>query len=152
MSYFKMTIIGLGLVALTMTASDAEAGKYKKPAKGSRTEKTEEMSIARRFDNYPDMEFHGGIITRDAHAGWKIGEFPLYLNKDCVITMDGEVDGWLEEGREAVVMGARMGGAITAYAVHVSQPEFASVGTSASEELKESGPNRNVSKIVQPVE
>ena len=152
MKNFKLAMIGLSLALTVMVVTDAEAGRRKKPEKGARTEKTEEMKKPRRFDNLPTMDFLGGTLTRDAHSGWKIGETPLYLHGDCVITMDGADEGWLEEGREAVVMGARMGGAISAWSIHVSQPSYKTMGSSMSKELKESGPNPNVGRIVKPIE
>jgi len=152
MKNFKLAMIGLGLALTVMVVTDAEAGRRKKPEKGARTEKTEEMKKPHRFDNLPTMDFLGGILSRDAHSGWKGGETPLYLHGDCVITMDGADEGWLEEGREAVVMGARVGGAISAWSIHVSQPSYKTMGSSMSKELKESGPNPNVGKIVKPIE
>ena len=152
MKNFKLAMIGLGLALTVMVVTDAEAGRRKKPEKEARTEKTEEMMKPHRFDNLPTMDFLGGILTRDAHSGWKIGETPLYLHGDCVITMDGAAEGWLEEGREAVVMGARVGGGISAWSIHVAQPQYKTIGLSQSNELKEAGPNPNVGKIVKPVE
>ena len=49
-------------------------------------------------------------------------------------------------------MGARFGDAISARAIHISQPSYKSMGQSQSPELKETGPNPNVGKIVRPVE
>ena len=152
MKNFKLAMIGLGLALTVMVVTDAEAGRRKKPEKGARTEKTEEMKKPQRFDNLPTMDFLGGTLTRDAHSGWKIGDTPLYLHGDCVITMDGQDEGWLEEGREAVVMGARVDGAISAWSIHVAQPQYKTIGLSQSKELKEAGPNPNVGKIIQPVE
>ncbi len=152
MKNFKLAMIGLGLALTVMVVTDAEAGRRKKPEKGERTEKTEEMKKPQRFDNLPTMDFLGGTLTRDAHSGWKIGDTPLYLHGDCVITMDGAEEGWLEEGREAVVMGARMGGAISAWSIHVAQPQYKTMGLSQSKELKKAGPNPNVGQILKPVE
>lgn len=152
MKNLKLAMICLALAAMVISVGDAEAGKRNKPKKGARTEKSEEMKVPRRFDNLPSMEFMGGTLTRDAHSGWKLGETPLYVRGDCVITMDGSDDGWLEEGREAVVMGARTGGAISAWSIHVAQPAYKTMGSSMAAELKEAGPNPNVGKIVKPVE
>jgi hypothetical protein len=152
MKHLKLAMIGTALVLVTMVATEADAKKMKKPPKGSRTEKTEEMKIPRRFDNYPPMHFLGGILTRDGMSGWKVGEIPLYLHKDCVITMDGADEGWLEEGRNAVVMGAKIGNAISAWSVHLSLPEFSNAEYSSKKELKEAGNNPNVGKIIKKAE
>ncbi len=152
MKHLKLAMICLSLALTVMVVSEAEAGRFKKPTKGERTEKTEEEMIARRFDNLPSMSFMSGILTRDAHSGWKIGEMPLYLHGECVITMDGADEGMLQEGAKAVVMGARMGGAVSAWAIHVSMPAYKSAGFNRSEERKEAGPNSNVGLILQPKE
>jgi hypothetical protein len=115
-------------------------------------EKTEEENKPHEVDYLPTMSFVGGVLSRDAHSGWKVGETPLYLAKDCVITMAGEEEGYLEEGREATVMGVKMGNAISAWSIVVSEPSYMSLGQSSSPELKEAGPNPNVGKIIRPVE
>ena len=153
MKHLKLAVICLILAMGIMVVSDAEAGKTKKPPKGSRTEKTEEETKPHRFDDYPSMDFVGGTLTQDPHTGWKIGNTSLYLKKGCVIVMDGvEEQGWLEEGREAVVMGARMGEAISAWSVHIAQPTYKTMGMSQSNEQKKPGPNPNVGKITKRAE
>ncbi len=77
MKNFKLAMIGLGLALTVMVVTDAEAGRRKKPEKGARTEKTEEMKKPQRFDNLPTMEFLGGTLSRSAQSGWMIGETPL---------------------------------------------------------------------------
>jgi len=151
MKHLKLAMIFLGIALTAMVVTEAEAGRKNKSAKGPRTEKTEEEMLPHRFDNFPPMSFLGGILSRDAHSGWKIGETPLYLHSDCVITMDGAEEGWLVEGRKAVVMGSRIGGAISAWSIHVSQPSYKTIGFK-SEELKEPGPNPNVGLILKPKE
>jgi hypothetical protein len=152
MKHLKLAMICLGLALTVMVVTEAEAGRTKKPKKDSRTEKTEEMKKPRRFDNQPTMDFLGGTLSQDAHTGWKIGGTSLYLRKDCVIIMDGTEGGWLEEGRQAVVMGSRVGNAISAWSIHIAQPEYKTMGLGQSKELKEAGPNPNVGKILKPVE
>ena len=148
----KLAIACLVIVLAAMVATDAEAWRKKKSSKGSRTEKSEEMKTPRRFDNNPTMEFLGGTLSRGAHSGWTIGSIPLYLHEDCVITMDGVEDGWLEEGRQATVMGSRAGGAINAWSIHIAQPEYGTIKLSQSFEPKEAGPNPNVGRIIDPAE
>jgi hypothetical protein len=153
MKHLKLAMICLGFAVAAMVVSEADAGKIKKPPKGSRTEDSEELTEPHRFDSYPGMDFVGGTLSRDAHAGWKIGNTPLFLKDGCVITMDGvEEQGWLEEGREAVIMGARIGNAISAWSVQISQPTYKTMGMSQSNELKEPGPNPNVGKVLKRVE
>lgn len=153
MKHLKLAMVCLGFALIAMVASEAEAGKIKKPPKGSRTESTDEMIAPHRFDDFPTMDFVGGTLTNDPHTGWKIGNTSIFVKSGCVIVMDGiEEQGWLEAGREAIVMGARFGDSISAWSIHISQPTYKSMGMSASKELKESGPNSNVGKILQRVE
>lgn len=152
MKSLKLTTVCLGLVFLVTTVAAADAGWLEKPKKQQRTDKTEEEMKPHEVDYLPTMSFVGGVLSRDAHTGWKVGETSLYLAKDCVITMAGEEEGYLEEGREATVMGVKMGNAISAWSIVVSQPSYMSLGQSSSPELKEAGPNPNVGKIVRPVE
>lgn len=148
----KLAMICLVFALATMVVADAEAWFKKKDLKGSRTEKAAELKIPRRFDNNPTMDFLGGTLSRDAHSGWKIGNTSLYLHKDCVVTMDGAEDGWLEAGRQAVVMGSRVGNAVSARSIHIAQPEYKTIGLSQSKEPKEAGPNPNVGRITRPAE
>lgn len=154
MKHLKLTTIclGLALVLTAVTAVGADAGMFGKSKKEKRTEKSEEEMAPRRFDKYPNMQFMGGTLSQDAHTGWKLGETPLYLAKDCVITMEGSDEGYLEEGREAVVMGSMVGGTISALAINVMQPVYKTIGMGDSQELKEPGENPNVGVILNPAE
>jgi len=148
MKHLKLATICLGLALTVMLATEVEAGN--KPTKGTRTEKTEEMKQPGRFDNNPTMQFMSGVLTRDAHSGWKIGETPLYVSGKCVITMDGvEEGGWLEEGRTATVMGSKIGEAISAWTVMVSRPDYEYRDFKQSSTLKEPGPNTNVGTVLR---
>lgn len=149
MKHLKVAMVCLGLALTVMVVNEAEAGRIKKPAKGARTEKTEEEMQPRRFDRLPSMQFMSGTLTRDPHSGWKIGETPLYLSSRCVITTQGSEEGMLEEGAKAVVMGSMVGGAISAWTVNVSQPDFHMKDFSQGGGLKEAGENPNVGEFLQ---
>lgn len=152
MKNIKSTTVFLVLALTVMFVAEADADWFGKDKKKARTEKSEEMKKPAEYNKYPSMSFVGGILSQTAHSGWKIGETPLYLRSDCVISMADSEEGWLEEGRHATVMGARMGGAINAYSIYVSLPEYQTRGMGSSKELKEAGSNPNVGKIVRPVE
>lgn len=152
MKPIKLATICLVFTLAAMVVTEADARRKKKSPQGSRTEKSEEMKTPRRFDHGPTMDFLSGTLSRGAHSGWKIGDTSLYLHKDCVIIMDGAEEGWLAEGRQAIVMGSRVGGAISAWSIHVAQPEYKTIGLGQSGEPKEAGPNPNVGKITKPVE
>jgi hypothetical protein len=151
MKHLKLATICLGLALTVMLTTEAEAGK--KPSKGTRTEKAEEMKQRARFDNYPAMQFMSGVLTRDAHSGWKIGETPLYVSGKCVITMEGvEEGGWLEEGRNATIMGSKIGEAISAWSIMVSRSEYESRDFKQSSTLREPGANPDVGVILKKVD
>ena len=154
MRNLKLTTICLGLaLALTaMSVVEAQAGVFGKNKKKDRTEKSQEEKTPRRFENHPPMHFKGGTLSRDAHSGWKLGENPLFLAPDCVIAMEGSEEGYLEEGREAVVMGSMVGNTISAVSILVMKPSYQNLGLGQSSELKEAGPNPNVGRIVKPAE
>lgn len=152
MKPLKLIAICLVLVLVAATSMEADAGLFKKSKKKARTEKSEEEMTPRRFDNYPNMQFKGGILSSDAHSGWKVGETPLFLGKDCVITMADSDEAMLQEGRRAVVMGSMVGGAINALSIYISEPSYQAMGLGDSKEEKEAGPNPNVGRIVKPAE
>lgn len=152
MKHIKPTTIFLALALTVMFVAEADADWLGKDKKKARTEKSEEMKKPAEYNKYPPMSFIGGILTQTAHSGWKIGETPLYLHSECVISMADAEEGRLEEGRHATVMGARMGGAINAYSIYISLPEYQAQGMGSSRELKEAGPNPNVGKILKPAE
>lgn len=152
MKHIKSTTIFLALALTVMFVAEADAGWFGKTRKKARTEKTEDMKKTAEYNKYPPMSFVGGILTQTAHSGWKIGETPLSLHSECVISIADSEDGFLEEGRHATVMGSRMGGAINAYSIYVSPPEYQTQGSGSTKELKEAGTNPNVGKIVRPAE
>ena len=152
MKHLKLATICLVFAMAVMVVADAEAGKIKKPPKGSRTEKPEHMMAPHHFDYQPEMTFVAGVLSKDPQVGWKVGDTPLYLSQECVIYLDGTEDGWLEEGRDAVVMGSKAGEAISAWSVHMGDSGSKYMGTDISSELKEPGKNPNVGMLLQPVQ
>lgn len=140
-------ILGLGLVVIL--ASDADAGRIKKPKKGLRTETPEEMKNPHEFDRSPLMQFKAGILTRDLHSGWKIGDTPLHLSRNCAIYLEGAEDGFLQEGQEAVAMGSMVGGALSAWSVHISGQDYGYPPISGQREIKEPGADPDVGVLLQ---
>lgn len=152
MKNLKLAMICLGISLTAMVATEAEAGRIKEPPKDSRTEMPEEMKKPRRFEKLPTMHFMSGVLSRSVHTGWKIGETPLYLHKGCVINVDGDSKGFLEEGRQAVVMGSMVGEAINAWSIYIPKPDYQATRFDRSNLLKEPGPNPNVGMILKVVD
>jgi len=152
MKHPKLAMIFLVLAMTVMVVTEVEAGRIKKPKKGARTEKTEEMKKPAKFDNYPSMQFTSGVLSRDALTGWRIGDIPLYVHKDCSIYLEGAEEGYLEEGREAVVMGSMIGDAMSAMSIHISNPSYMMNGTDSLETIKEPGENPNVGRLTEKVD
>ena len=149
MKNLKLAMICLGISLTAMVASEAEAGRIKEPPKDSRTEMPEEMKKPRRFEKLPTMHFMSGVLSLSPHSGWKIGETPLYLHEGCVINVDGDVEGSLEEGRKAVVMGAMVGEAINAWSIYLPKLDHQITGFNQSIQLKDPGPDPNVGRILK---
>lgn len=152
MKHLKLTAIGLVLAMTVMVVAEAEAGRIKKPRKGSRTEKTEDMKTPQNYDMYPTMQFVSGVLSRDHHAGWKIGETPLYVHKDCTIYLEGAEEGFLQEGREAFVMGSLVGEAISAISIRIAEPNFPTNGPNPMADIMEPGENPNVGRYTGPID
>jgi hypothetical protein len=149
MKNLKLAMIYLGISLIAMVATEAEAGRIKEPPEDSRTEMPEEMTKPRRYDKLPTMRFMSGVLSLSTHSGWQIGETPLYLHEGCAINVDGDVEGSLQEGRKAVVMGAMVGEAISAWSIYIPKPDYQATGFKQSNQLKEPGPNPDVGRILK---
>jgi hypothetical protein len=103
------------LIVGLLAASDAQAGLFD----GWGKDKTEQSKVAPRYDHYPSMGFHAGLLGRDVGTGWTLDGFRLVLAKDCVVTTEIPMGDGLDEGREALIMGSRMGDTIVAWRVKV---------------------------------
>lgn len=79
---------------------------------------------AHHFDRDPSMSFHSGTLRRDGLAGWRVGEVALQLTADATVMGPDGQESFLQEGREAVVMGPRFGSTMLAWSVRMlgSQP------------------------------
>jgi len=122
MKRITVTLLVLIFTAGLIVAPDADAGWLKKD-KPKRTEKPDWMKKPHRFENMPTMSFHSGVLEQDGWTGWKLGETKLQFAEDCVIIADGAVDGVLDAGRPAIVMGPKVGDTIVAWSVRISHIE-----------------------------
>jgi hypothetical protein len=149
MKRITITLLVLAFVAGAVATPDAEAGLFKKD-KSKRTEKPDWMKKPHRYDNAPRMSFHSGVLQQDGWTGWKLGELKLQLAKDCFITSDGVETGTLDAGRQAFVMGPRVGDTIVAWSVRVNQQWVPESNTYDSNvELKKSEANPNCGEITR---
>lgn len=133
----RLTILTLALALAVgaLAAPTAEAGLFKKSNKSKRTEKPEWMKQAQRYENTPGMSFASGVLQQDGWTGWKVDETKVRFAKDCDITTDGVEGGELTAGRQAIIMGPRIGDTIVAWSVRVMRPDF-TVGGSVSSEIQ----------------
>lgn len=131
----RLTILALALAFTVgaLAAPTAEAGLFKKSNKSRRTEKPEWMKQARRYEDMPSMSFTAGVLQQDGWTGWKVDETKIRFAKDCEITTDGVEDSELTAGRQAIIMGPRIGDTIVAWSVRVVRPDFTSGGSFSSE-------------------
>lgn len=95
------------------TAMDADAGWFGKD------NKEEETKYVPRYDKYPTMGFHSGILKQGMGANWRLDELDLQFMTECEISTDGAEEGFLQEGREAIITGPRWGNTIVAWRVQV---------------------------------
>jgi hypothetical protein len=115
-----LTILALCAVAALLAGPAAEAGPFKKDKKKPAAPKTW------RYDKYPDMSFHKGLLRQDGRSGWKLDEFDLVLAEKCEIF--GEGGDRLQGGRTAVVMGVRVGNTIVAWTVQMHKATMSGPG------------------------
>jgi hypothetical protein len=101
-------------------APDAEAGWFNK----SNSERDSEKKLTPRYDNFPTMSFHLGTLVRNGYAGWKLGELDVQISPQCIVQSNGEDDGVLVEGRQAIVSGAQVGNTIMALRVTILKPNW----------------------------
>jgi hypothetical protein len=150
----RTIIIALALV-LVFGLATAEAGQRDKKSrkaskKGQRTEMPDNWSQV-RYDQFPTMSYLAGMLNRDGWHGWSLDGVSLVLKDDCTITVDGQSDGFLQEGRKAIVMGSRTGDTMVAWSVRVMGMDY-SDPTPSPYFRREPGPNPNVGVLKGRVE
>lgn len=141
------------LIALTglVLASDAEAGRRKD--KGKLSEKRTEMPALytdpHHFDRDPTMSFARGVLRRDGLAGWKVGDYNLQMGPQAnVLGPDGQAT-MLQEGRDALVMGPRLGDTYIGWSVRLLDPERPGTSTADGVTRKPSDTTTDVGELVQ---
>lgn len=112
----KRTTIVLLVVVLGLSFAatmDADAGWFGKD------KKEKETKYVPRYDAYPTMGFHKGTLGRGVGTEWRLDGMDLQFMGDCEISTDGVEEGYLQEGRTAVITGPRWGNTIVAWRVRV---------------------------------
>ncbi len=133
----KIAIIILALVVSASMSVGANAGWF------GNDKKEEDKNEAHRFENYPTMKFYKGTLRRDTYAGWRLDDLSMQLMANSTVTTDGAEEGFLQEGKPAIVMGAQYGSTLVVWRVRVMQPEN-DYGQKDSNVHVEPGPNPDV--------
>ncbi|MBU8869912.1 MAG: hypothetical protein KOO60_03445 [Gemmatimonadales bacterium] len=116
-------MLALGTAASLLVPLDTEAGWLGK-LKGKSTDKTSELDLVPRYDNYPTMGFHLGTLSRDSWTGWRLDELNVQFTRDCVITSNNDDKGEMVEGKQAIITGSRVGDTIIAQRVTILKPNW----------------------------
>lgn len=134
--------------ALVMTDAEAAGRGKRDKQRPQRTEMPAEYMQPHHFDRDPSMSFHSGTLRRDGLAGWRVGEVTLQLTANAtVLGPDGE-DSFLQEGREAVVMGPRFGSTMLAWSVRMLSSEPALAASADIRSKKASDSDADVGELV----
>lgn len=113
-------ILVLVLFLGVTVAPDADAGwldKFKK-------DKKEETKVPPRYDLFPTMGFHTGVLGLDAFNAWTLDDLSLAFAPECKISSEIDPNGGLDEGRKAMVMGSKVGDTIVAWRVEILASEY----------------------------
>lgn len=81
---------------------------------GKKKKKSEEPRKAVNLEKHPEYKLYRGVLRSDNLGTWKLDKRPLSFNRNSRITPaeGSEEPGELEEGREALVMAANIGGSL----------------------------------------
>ena len=110
------------ILALVVTCGDtAVAGLFGR----SKDKDTEKELKTWRFDRQPTMNFARGILSQDSYgSGWDLGEITIHVTKKCKVIGEDGKQTVLRAGREAVIMGPRVGNTIVAWQIRILEPNF----------------------------
>jgi hypothetical protein len=109
-----LTTMAICATVALLVGTTAEAGLFGKDKK-----KDAQQHKTWRYDRYPKMSFHAGVLRQDGRTGWKLGDTDLVLDEKCIVF--GAGGGQLQGGRTAVVMGVRTAGTIVAWTVQIQK-------------------------------
>jgi len=148
MKRFTILLLAVSFSLGVLVVPTANAG-WRGKDKPQHTEKPEWMKRPQRYEGAP-MTFHSGLLQQDGITGWKLGENDIRFTPDCVITSEGAEKGYLATGREAIIMGSKIGTTIFAWSVRVMAPDFSSGNNSDRDiQLKPSTTNPACGEITK---
>ena len=126
--------IPVGLILIltlsTTVVQKADAGLFNR---GS--QKSQESKATPRYDHFPQVTFHKGVLNQGTGPAWQLDGVELQVRPDCVITSDFSGEPALADGREALVMGAKLNDTIIAYRVRIVKPDYMNTGVLKSSEV-----------------
>ena len=120
----------LVLALSTMVAPEAGAGWLDKLKN-----KDKENKAAPRYDLFPSMTYHKGVLSQGAGHSWQLDGVNILVRSDCAITSELTAEAVLGEGQEALVMGTRLGDTIVAYRVRLVKPDYMNDGSVKSSQV-----------------
>jgi hypothetical protein len=115
----KYLVLTLMVTAALFWVADGEAGWFDKDDR----DPDDQRGKSHRYDFMPSMSYHVGTLRRDSYAGWTLDDLAVQFMPDAPI-MEGGMDTVLREGRQALVMGPRLGKTIIAWRVRIMESEW----------------------------
>jgi len=88
-----------------------------------------------RYDNYPTMSFQKGILSRGIGQSWELEGLKLHFVSGCQVTNEMGAEGSLSDGREALVVGSRMGDTMIVQRVRILKPDNLNEGLASSAQV-----------------
>lgn len=114
----KYVIFVTAILAGLLLVSNADAGWFDKD------EDKKDEAKAHRYDFFPSMSYHMGVLRRDTYSGWSLDDVTIQLMSGTKVLVDGQGPGNLREGSKAIIMGPKVGETIVAWRVRVLESDW----------------------------
>lgn len=121
----------LAILVVLAAAPAAHAGFLDKWTK----KEAAQTKAAPRYDLYPTMTYHTGVLGHGVAASWTLDDADLLVRADCRISSDFGGKAELTAGKEALVTGVKFGSTIIAYSVRLVKPDYMNAGAVKSSEV-----------------
>ncbi len=86
-----------------------------------------------RYDNYPTVSFYAGKLGHGLGTSWQLDDVELHFLPGAKVTSDYGDDQGLREGKDALVVGTKMGDMIVVHRVRVMKDDSNFMGHSSAE-------------------